>query len=486
MTTVLKVWKPIVFIIGIALLVGFSIACIAAIIGFIAALPFAEYFVTGSKFVAYLGAMNVFVVAAVPALSLAFFIARLAFGKRLNNHWKAGLWSLWTLNLISISVIASTQARQFNRGSEITKIADLSVINSDTLVIDRLENPYADAMFSLGDLQLADNELVSYDVHLRVMQGDGENFELKQENISRGRDAQDANNRASLINYSYNIKNNTISLPRTFAISKETKWRGQRVYLILTVPVGKTIRFENNADNMVHRIDIDRDVERPWLDSDQYWVMKENGLVNNDWAKKNKMNEERDFKDFSKLQIEGKVKVIVEKGDNFKVSITGKEKHLSRVEAVQLEKTLSLSTDLKNPSSPIRVHIIMPSLQSLDIRNTDDVKIQGFVESKMRLKNDGSYDLKAFVNVDSLFLVQDGRGEINVRGNGKYLKADLNRRGTIDAKRFSVSSAEIKAQENSKAAVSVSDTIRINKDGSSRINIEGEPQLIEGDEENED
>ena len=450
------------------------------------ALPFAEYFVAGPKFVGYLGALNIFVIVGVPALSLAFFVSRLAFNKRMTPHWKAGMWSFFVINLISFFAIASTQARHFNRSNEITKVMDLTAVNSDTLVINMQENPFADAMLSIGDLQLAEDKLVSYDVDLRVIKSDGENFELKQVSKSRGLNAPDANRIASKISYDYNVDGNKISFPRIFTIDKETKWRGQKVIVTLSVPNGKTIRFENNADNMVSRIDIDRDVERPWLDSDQYWVMEDNGLINRDWSKKNKMSEELNFKGFSSLQIEGKMKVQIKRGNQFKISITGKEDYLRRIEAVQLEKTLSLVTDIKEPSSPIRVEISMPSLLSLDMRNTDDVKVQGFTETNMRLKNDGSYDLNAFVNVDSLTLVQDGRGEINVRGSGKHLKADLNRRAQIDTERFTVNTAEIKAEEFSKASLSVSESVIIDSDNSSKIKVEGEAEIIETEDKNID
>ncbi len=444
-------------------------------------LPFAEYFISGPRFIAYLGALNVFVIASVPVLSLIFLIARLTFRRRVSMHWKAGMWSFFVINLISFFAIASTQARHFNRGTEIVKVMDLSALNSDTLIIDLQENPYDDAIFALGDLQLAEDNLASHNVRLNVVKSEGENFEIMQVNISRGINSEVANAIAGAINYSPTINDNVISYPRIFIISKETKWRGQSVVITLSVPVGKTLRFENGADNLVNEIDIDRDVERPWLDSDQYWVMGNNGLVNKDWLTKNKMSEERDFKDFAKLQIEGKMEVLIEKGDNFNVSITGKENYLKRIEGVQLGETLSLTTDIENPSPAIQVHITMPSLESLDIRNTNDVDVRGFSESKMRLKNDGGYDLKAFVNVDSLTLVQDGRGEINVRGNGKHLKVDVNGYGKIDTERFNVSTAEIRAQEFSKASITATETIKIDRDKSSMVKVEGEAQIIENE-----
>jgi putative autotransporter adhesin-like protein len=153
---------------------------------------------------------------------------------------------------------------------------------------------------------------------------------------------------------------------------------------------------------------------------------------------------------------------------------------------MQLENTLSLITNIKNPSKPIRVTVTMPSLISLDVRNTDDIEIQGFTEAVMRLKNDGRNEMAAFINVDSLILIQDGRGEINIRGTGKYLKADLNNRGKIDTERFSVNTAEIKAKEYSKASIAVSETVWITNDGSCRINIEGEPKIIKTNNKNID
>lgn len=487
-TTLLKIWKPIIFIVGFALIIVFSIGWIFAIIGFFIALPFAEYFVTGPKFISFLATLNAFVVVSFPVLGLAFLTARLAFNKRMSAHWSAGIWSFWVLNIISLFAIASSQARYFNSGNDITRDLDLTSINSDTLVIRMQENPYSGELISLGDLQVTDGLLVSHNVHLELIKSDGVNFELKQVNRSKGRNNKAANDIAGAINYNYNLSGNVISLPEIFTIDKATKWRNQTVELSLYVPVGKTIRFENNANELIdyEGFNFDEETEQPWPESDQYWVMGSNGLVNIDWAKRNKMSEEYQFTDFSKLQFEGEMEVVIEKGDNFKVSVNGNENYIKQVEVAQLEKTLSFITDIEDLSSPVRVFVTMPSLQSLDIRNTDEVDVKGFTEKSMRLKNDGSNVLKAFINVDSLFLVQDGEGEINVRGNGKYLKADLHNQGRIDTERFNVNSAEIKAMDFSEISVAVSEIIRISKDESSKVNIEGEPQVIDTGKKNID
>jgi len=56
----------------------------------------------------------------------------------------------------------------------------------------------------------------------------------------------------------------------------------------------------------------------------------------------------------------------------------------------------------------------------------------------------------------------------------------------IDTERFSVNTAEVKAQEFSRASISASETVRITSDGSSRVNVEGEPEIIETDNKNID
>ena len=442
-------------------------------------MPFGEYFFSGSKAIAFLGTANIFIVVGIPIFSTFLLGSRLVFKKRLSPYWKAGMWSFWAINLICMFLVGSIQSRQFSRGNELTEAIDLSGLTSDTLVLSKQKNPYDDALFQFGDLTLADDFVVSDNVRINIEKSEDGLFELVQTKKARGQNGDAANRRAKAISYEVKIDGNQLIFPEVFPISKENKWRAQGVEFTLKIPTGKTVRFEDYVHYMVHHSGINRDVEHPWIKNEDHWVMEDNGLVNKDWLKKNKQNEEYDFKDFSQLQIDGNMKVMIEKGDQYKVAVTGKSNYLKRVEVVQLDKTLSISTDLKNPNSPIRLYLTMPNLQSLDTRGTDDVKIQGFSQAKMTIKNEGTCEIKAFVNVDSMNIYQEGRGQIDLRGKGKHLKADLDNRGKLDSERFDVNTAEVYAKEYSKASLAVSEAISIKRDDLSKVSVDGEPKVTE-------
>ena len=57
----------------------------------------------------------------------------------------------------------------------------------------------------------------------------------------------DAITRATQIQYDVISKDSILDLPSGFAISKDSKFRGQTVELIIQVPVGKKLRFDESV-----------------------------------------------------------------------------------------------------------------------------------------------------------------------------------------------------------------------------------------------
>ena len=73
---------------------------------------------------------------------------------------------------------------------------------------------------------------------------------------SRGRSKNDANTRASQIQYTITSKDSTLDIGNGFAISKNSKWRGQMIELIIQVPVGKKIRFDESITRKLNPVEI--------------------------------------------------------------------------------------------------------------------------------------------------------------------------------------------------------------------------------------
>ena len=85
--------------------------------------------------------------------------------------------------------------------------------------------------------------------------------------------------------------------------------------------------------------------------------MKENGLVNTEFIRKSYRSEEFQYKDFENLQIEGEMKVTIQKGDVHQIELNGKPHYLDKVEFVQLDKTLSITSENKYLRSPIYIQV---------------------------------------------------------------------------------------------------------------------------------
>ena len=120
----------------------------------------------------------------------------------------------------------------------------------------------------------------------------------------------------------------------------------------------------------------------------------------------------------------------------------------------------------------------MPSLTNLFTEKTRHIKIKGFEEDRMVISNNGINDIQANVKVDSLFLHQEGKNEIDLRGKGQFLKALLGKHSRLDAKKFVVNFAEIQADEMTYASIEVSDTLKQYGADNMRLKLEGEPVIL--------
>jgi len=156
------------------------------------------------------------------------------------------------------------------------------------------------------------------------------------------------------------------------------------------------------------------------------------------------------YKNFDQIEIDGPVKVHIEKSEDWSFRISGQESYTDKIAIEQVDHKIKITGNFKKPDAPVRVYINMPSLKSLAVENTDDVKVKGFEESHMRISNVGDYDVKAYVNVDSLFLQQQGKNEIDIQGKGRFLSASLTAQSRLDAKQYFVEDTDIVQAEGSR------------------------------------
>ena len=134
---------------------------------------------------------------------------------------------------------------------------------------------------------LDDDSVFIENVSVKIIKSPSDSFRVTMIKTANGNTRRSADTLARLISFNVNQKDSLLLLDKGIAITKDNKFRNQRVIITVYVPIGKQIRIDRNVRwgenihiNMFsgdqNEIDID-DEERGWEPNVNY-VMRANGL----------------------------------------------------------------------------------------------------------------------------------------------------------------------------------------------------------------
>lgn len=479
-STILKIWKPIVFIVGLGLMIALIAIWIALIIGFIAAVPFTT-FVFGSPAFAFVGATNVFFMVALPIIGFLQFTARYVFKRRTSARTRTGMTMFFILNVISFFSVGSFVVRDFNQEKEMVQRSEIHSFNADTIQLSLGKAIGANSIIDFDGAKIIDENLVINDIEIDFAKSKDDNFRLIQSHYSRGSSSSEIEELTKSISYNPIITDRGIVFPADFFIEKGKKWRGQEVRIKLEVPEGKTIKFGEEDQNKLERYISDDSRWNHSIPSVSWhgvhvWTMQEKGF----YSKKDTPQEignDRGFKDFKKLIIKGELKVDITKGDHYEVKLIGKERELKTVTMEQVGEILDISASDRRRGSLVRLQITAPDLERIDLEYTDDVNIKEFDGKKLAVFNEGRSEVKVHVQVDSLYL-NFKRNKSDIRGKGKFLKVKLDRNAKMDAEHYTATNAYIQAKNAGTIRLEVVDTLRTDIIQGSRMLYDEDPKVV--------
>jgi phage shock protein PspC (stress-responsive transcriptional regulator) len=209
------------------------------------AYPFFGY-VSDANWFGPLLLFNGFWIIAIPAVSIILFIRRLLYKRQVSGMVSVGLWSFFTLNVISISILAGIVGKDFNHETALTQQIPIQNPTTPVLSLETMSN-FEELHTTLGDLRISDDFIMSENVTGRILKSEGDKFEMTRRINSNGRNAEEAYRLANAIEAKYEVQGDKINISKFFKISKGTKWRGQSIEYILKMPVGKRIRKIKNG-----------------------------------------------------------------------------------------------------------------------------------------------------------------------------------------------------------------------------------------------
>jgi hypothetical protein len=223
----------------------------------------------------------------IPFLMLAYAGAKMLFDiKRSSRIIGFSALGLWLIGLGICLVLGATAAKDFSEIDNFRKEITLSqpannILYLKTDKVRNMEKKY-DADWNNdwdNDLHISEDgdSLYSRNVKLDIVKSPTDSFELVEILYARGVSRKAAIDHASHIRYSFTQADSVLKFMHHFTMSKDEKWRAQKVQLLLRVPVGAKIHFDQSLDNFIYDIDNVQNV----FDDDMLnrtWEMTDDGL----------------------------------------------------------------------------------------------------------------------------------------------------------------------------------------------------------------
>jgi phage shock protein PspC (stress-responsive transcriptional regulator) len=139
----------------------------------------------------------------------------------------------------------------------------------------------------------AEDSVMLKNIKVQIVQSPNDSFKITMMKVATGRNTQVANVNAAQINFTGYQQDSLFYMNEWIAITKDQKFRNQRVYLTVYVPVGKSIQVDRSVNSftgvqidMIGTEDLDlefKGVERGWRPNRTY-IMGKDGLKTPDGA----------------------------------------------------------------------------------------------------------------------------------------------------------------------------------------------------------
>jgi len=287
------------FIVGVIALVLFGIL-MAIIFGGVAWWPVNDYLWTNSWQPIYAwGTLILFL--GVPLIGFIVWLIRRIIGVKSKSSYLGWIFGgLWALGWVAVIMLVSTivrETRYFEDADPIT-VSIVQPANKMTVMVSQPALQFANKPWWIDSdsegWNIDDDSLRLSLIDFTVEKSLDADYHVILVKKSMGRTVTDARARASQIQYNIASKDSLLDIGNGFAISKNSKFRGQMIELKIQVPVGKKLRFDATVTDKLNpveikmrdrrstlrrgRIDIDYN---DWFEykTDVDYVMMENGTL---------------------------------------------------------------------------------------------------------------------------------------------------------------------------------------------------------------
>jgi phage shock protein PspC (stress-responsive transcriptional regulator) len=253
-----------VFFLFIAGVIAFAlfVALMAIIFGGVAWWPFNDYLWTNNwQPIFAWGTLILFL--GIPLIGFIVWLIRRIIGVKSRSNYLGWIFGgLWTLGWVSVIMLVSTAVRETRYFEDadpitipITQPANKMTVKVSQPVLELTNKAWWVDTDSEGWTINEDSLKLSF-VDFTVEKSADADYHVILVKKSMGRSLTDAKTRAGQIQYSISSNDSTLDIGNGFAISKDSKYRGQMIELKIQVPVGKKLRFDESIMDKLNPVEV--------------------------------------------------------------------------------------------------------------------------------------------------------------------------------------------------------------------------------------
>ncbi len=249
----IKFFKAILIV--MAVLIAFSLAAswVATIIGVSVAFPVLYNLGPTEPGLTTAGIIASFLLIGIPSIMLILVVLRLLFKYRIHRVFSIVAAVVWLLALVTGGIVAGKTVKEFQSYSEITTSSDHK-LTGNKVIIDVPDYEDEERDFGIfihwGNIQMDGSNLQIDAIELRVEESQDSLLHITREVSARGQSREEAAQRASRIQHTFDVKDSIIRLDPFLEIPQTDKYRAQKVEYTLYIPAGKAIEYQARSRHL--------------------------------------------------------------------------------------------------------------------------------------------------------------------------------------------------------------------------------------------
>lgn len=410
----------------------------------------------------------------------------------IGKPYLIGAFVIWIVCIVSLFAQGTLLLVDVRSSASVNTEVDLKNPGADRYYIsslapkERITYHFGDrSNFSVDEFYFDNDQFFFKDVSLKIERSNDEYFHLITRSYSKGRDYNGALENAREVVYNVDQSDSSLLISPYLSI-KEGVYRGQDVSVILLVPEGKEVVFENYTRDINNHIGSSTGFYSNY--ANKVFRMSANGLEHVAGIHSESVEDDMisySMSGFDKVDIDCDERIRIEliEGKDHRVEVSNQLYNKRGFKVYMRGRELRIRLDdlwkWDLPDVPVHVRIESPDFSEINCSGQSESYISSDRPGDLELNIYGSS--KSTINgyFDDLDLRVAGIADITLTGTSNTLNAEITGSSKIHGMDMVIRRGDVEMHGICDTELHVTDVLRVEANGSSTLTYKGTPTLIQ-------